>query len=52
VGRFLSRITALSTAATRPPHLKAIVPIHATSDLYRGVVGLGGCASGFWMRAD
>lgn len=45
-------ITALSTAATRPPHLKAIVPIHATSDLYRGVVGLGGCSSGFWMRAD
>jgi hypothetical protein len=38
-------ITSLSTAALRPPHLKAIVPIHATSDLYRGVVGLGGCAS-------
>ncbi len=45
-------ITALSTAATRPPHLKAIVPIHATSDLHRGVVSLGGTASGFWMRAD
>jgi uncharacterized protein len=45
-------ITALSTAATRPPHLKAIVPIHATSDLHRGVVGLGGCAPGFWMRGD
>ena len=45
-------VTALSTAATRPPHLKAIVPIHATSDLYRGVVSLGGTASGFWMRAD
>ena len=45
-------ITALATAATRPPHLKAIVPIHATSDLHRGVVSLGGTNSGFWMRAD
>jgi len=45
-------ITALSTAATNPPHLKAIVPIHATSDLHRGVVSLGGTGSGFWMRAD
>ena len=46
------RITSLSTAAPRPPHLKAIVPIHATSDLHRGVVSLGGTGSGFWMRAD
>jgi putative CocE/NonD family hydrolase len=45
-------ITALATAATCPPHLKAILPIHASADLYRGVVGLGGTASGFWMRAD
>lgn len=45
-------ITALSTAATHPPHLKAIVPIHATSDLHRGVAALGGTRSGFWMRAD
>lgn len=45
-------VTALATAATRPPHLKAIVPIHATSDLHRGVVSLGGTNSGFWMRAD
>ena len=45
-------ITSLSTAATRPPHLKAIVPIHATSDLHRGVVAPGGCSTGFWMRAD
>jgi predicted acyl esterase len=45
-------ITALATAATRPPHLKAIVPIHATSDLHRGVVSLGGTKPGFWMRAD
>lgn len=45
-------ITAIATAATRPPHLKAIVPIHATADLHRGVVALGGCSTGFWMRAD
>jgi predicted acyl esterase len=45
-------ITSLSTAATRPPHLKAIVPVHATSDLYRGVIAPGGCGGGFWMRAD
>ncbi len=45
-------ITALSTAATNPPHLKAIIPIHATSDLHRGVVSLGGTRPGFWMRAD
>ncbi len=45
-------ITAIATAATQPPHLKAIVPIHATSDLHRGVVALGGCATGFWMHAD
>lgn len=45
-------VTALATAATDPPHLKAIVPIHASSDLHRGVVSLGGTNSGFWMRAD
>lgn len=45
-------ITALSTAATQPAHLRAIVPIHASSDLHRGVVSLGGTRSGFWMRAD
>ncbi len=45
-------ITALATAATQPPHLKAIVPIHASSDLHRGAIALGGCGAGFWMRAD
>lgn len=45
-------ITSLATAATRPPHLKAIVPIHATADIYRGVIAPGGCNGGFWMRAD
>ena len=45
-------VTALATAAINPPHLRAIVPIHASSDLYRGVVSLGGTGCGFWMRAD
>lgn len=45
-------VTSLATAATRPPHLQAIVPIHASSDLWRGVAGLGGTRPGFWMRAD
>ena len=45
-------VTALATAATNPPHLKAIAPIHASADLYRGVVALGGTGCGFWMRAD
>jgi putative CocE/NonD family hydrolase len=45
-------ITSLSVAATQPPHLAAIVPIHATADLFRGVVGLGNCRGGFWMQAD
>jgi putative CocE/NonD family hydrolase len=45
-------ITALSVAATRPPHLKAIVPIHASADLYHDVVAPGGCRGGFWLGAD
>jgi putative CocE/NonD family hydrolase len=45
-------ITALSTAATNPPHLRAVIPIHASADLHRGVASLGGTGSGFWMRAD
>ena len=31
-------ITALAVAATRPPHLRAIVPIHACADLYHDLV--------------
>ena len=45
-------ITALAVAATRPPHLKAIVPIHASADLYHDVVAPGGCRGGFWLGAD
>jgi uncharacterized protein len=45
-------ITALSVAATRPPHLKAIVPIHACSDIYHDFVAPGGCRGGFWNQAD
>src|SRR5436309_1553433 len=35
-------ITQLLTAADRPPHLRAIAPDSATSDLYRDVVYPGG----------
>jgi uncharacterized protein len=45
-------ITALSVAATRPPHLKAIVPIHASADLYHDVVAPDGCRGAFWLGAD
>jgi predicted acyl esterase len=45
-------ITALSVASTRPPHLRAIVPIHASIDLYHDFVHLGGCRSGFWSEGD
>jgi putative CocE/NonD family hydrolase len=45
-------ITALAVAATRPPHLRAIVPIHASADLYHDVVAPGGCRGGFWLAAD
>jgi putative CocE/NonD family hydrolase len=45
-------ITALAVAATRPPHLRAIVPIHAGADLYHDVVAPGGCRGGFWLGAD
>ncbi len=45
-------ITSLSVAATQPPHLAAIVPIHATADIHRGFVAPGGCRGGFWNEAD
>src|SRR5262249_50772447 len=45
-------ITALSVAAPRPPHLKAIAPIHACSDIYYDFVAPGGCRGGFWSQAD
>ena len=45
-------ITALAVAATRPPHLRAIVPIHACADIYHDFVAPGGCRGGFWSHAD
>jgi len=36
-------ITALSIASTRPPHLRAIVPIHATYDNYEWLLRTHGC---------
>jgi len=38
-------ITQLLTAATRPPHLDAIVPNEVTTDLYRDVAYPGGIAN-------
>jgi hypothetical protein len=45
-------ITALAVAATRPPHLRAIAPIHACADIYHDFVAPGGCRGGFWSHAD
>jgi uncharacterized protein len=45
-------ITSLAVAATRPPSLAAIVPIHATSDIRRGFFHLHDCRTGFWCDAD
>jgi predicted acyl esterase len=42
----------LKAAAERPPHLRAIVPIHATADNYNDFLLLGGCPGGFWANAD
>jgi hypothetical protein len=35
-------ITALAAAAVRPPHLRAIVAVYATTDVYRDMITLGG----------
>jgi putative CocE/NonD family hydrolase len=45
-------ITALKTASQRPPHLRAIVPIHATADNFLDFLLLGGCRGGFWSNGD
>jgi putative CocE/NonD family hydrolase len=45
-------ITSLSTAATQPKSLAAIVPIHATADIRRGFLQIHGCRTGFWCDAD
>jgi putative CocE/NonD family hydrolase len=42
IGISFGAITQLLTAAQRPPHLRAITPDSATSDLYRDVVYPGG----------
>ena len=36
-------ITSLEIAAEHPPHLKAIVPIYASSDIYHDFIYPGGC---------
>ena len=36
-------MTALAAAAARPPRLKAIVAVYATTDVYRDTITLGGC---------
>jgi uncharacterized protein len=36
-------ITSFKTAAQRPPHLKAIVPMNGTLDFYHGIDYPGGC---------
>lgn len=45
-------ITSLKTAAEKPPHLKAIVPINATYCNYVDFLLLGGCRAGFWPNGD
>ena len=45
-------ITSLAVAATRPRHLRAIVPIHACADIYHDFVAPAGCRGGFWNQAD
>jgi putative CocE/NonD family hydrolase len=45
-------ITALKTAAQRPPHLRAIVPVHATTDNFLDFLLVGGCRNGFWPNGD
>jgi uncharacterized protein len=42
IGVSFGGITQLVTAADRPPHLRAIAPSSATSDIYRDVVYPGG----------
>jgi predicted acyl esterase len=44
--------TTLSVAATNPPHLRAIVPIHGSADEYDGFLRPHGWRPGFWTEAD
>jgi len=45
-------ITALSIASTQPPHLKAIIPIHATFDNYEWLLRTHGCRGLLLADAD
>ena len=36
-------MNALATAAHRPPHLRAIIAVYATTDIYRDTIAPGGC---------
>ncbi|HSR57555.1 MAG TPA: CocE/NonD family hydrolase [Candidatus Binataceae bacterium] len=38
-------ISSLKVAAENPPHLKAIVPIQGSADIYRDYIAPGGCRS-------
>jgi uncharacterized protein len=44
--------TALSVAATQPPSLKAIIPIHATEDEFTGTLYPRGCRGGLAPEND
>jgi uncharacterized protein len=44
--------TSLAVAATRPPSLRAIVPIHATEDEFTGALYPRGCRGGLWSEND
>jgi predicted acyl esterase len=45
-------ITALKAAAERPPHLKAIIPVHAAADTFTGFLLRDGPRGGFWSDGD
>lgn len=51
-GTSYAGITSLKTASERPPHLKAIVPIHATTNNFLDFILVGGCRNGFWPNGD
>jgi putative CocE/NonD family hydrolase len=36
-------MTALAAAAQQPPHLRAVVAVYATTDIYRDTIAPGGC---------
>jgi putative CocE/NonD family hydrolase len=44
--------STLEVAATNPPHLGAVIPIHGSADEYDGFFRPHGCRPGFWTEAD